>query len=350
MATKKSRHSNKKPANSKSAKAKVDEVVDNLKDTKDEVVEATVEATKNVAEKAEEVTKDVKAKIDDKKAKHVKVSLIDKLAALNPIALIAEMVGTFALAAAVIQLATNNNFGTIATALIFAILVVIFGAISGAHLNPAISIAKWIGQKIDGVKCVGYIIAQILGATLAFFALTAILNANFDYHAAIKKGVIAAGVKEADIANAGGLEKWATNYGGIDKVAEQLRVEKTAPKPYHIDKLTEGKEWVALACEILGSFIFGLGVAYASFNTRKNSLTNGLTIGVALLAGLAIGGTTTVLNPAVAAAIGAFQISTMASFVWSVVVYAFGSAIGMTAGFMLYRLMVKNVKSDEIKV
>ena len=54
------------------------------------------------------------------------------------------------------------TFGFIVTAMIYAI-----GDISGAHINPAVSIAFWAAGEFTGKDLMPYIIAQLLGAILA---------------------------------------------------------------------------------------------------------------------------------------------------------------------------------------
>ena len=55
---------------------------------------------------------------------------------------------------------------TIATGAILFVLITIFGPISGAHFNPAVSIAMLISKKITKIDAVIYIILQIIGAVL----------------------------------------------------------------------------------------------------------------------------------------------------------------------------------------
>lgn len=50
-----------------------------------------------------------------------------------------------------------------------ALMVYAFGSISGAHINPAVTIPMMITRKIDVPNGIGYIIFQILGATVAAF-------------------------------------------------------------------------------------------------------------------------------------------------------------------------------------
>ena len=55
---------------------------------------------------------------------------------------------------------------TIATGAILFVLITVFGPISGAHFNPAVSIAMLISRKITKIDAVIYIILQIIGAVL----------------------------------------------------------------------------------------------------------------------------------------------------------------------------------------
>lgn len=47
-----------------------------------------------------------------------------------------------------------------------AVAVTAFAAISGGHINPAVTVGVWIDGGIDGVKAVGYIVAQLVGASV----------------------------------------------------------------------------------------------------------------------------------------------------------------------------------------
>lgn len=276
-----------------------------------------------------------------------KKSISDKLAELNPAALIAELVGTFVLSAAFIKLYNNTSYGLIAIALVLIANVVAFVCISGAHFNPAITLGQWITRKINGVKAISYVVAQVLGAILAFFVLTGINNVGYDYKAAVKKGVEKAGITESAMEAAGGYDKWLETYGGVDAVAGQLGVTKEAPKLYQFGHLTEGKEWVALIAEILGSLFVGMGAAFAFAKRKENKLAAGVAMGVALLAGLVIGGSTAILNPAIAATMGVFNWGNLAVTVWPIVVYVLGPIIGATLGFLVYNMLIKDEKANE---
>ena len=55
------------------------------------------------------------------------------------------------------------------------LMVYAFGHISGAHINPAVTIPMMITKKISVQDGIGYIIFQLIGAVVAAFSLKAIL-------------------------------------------------------------------------------------------------------------------------------------------------------------------------------
>jgi len=87
--------------------------------------------------------------------------------------LIAEFIGTLWLVlggcgSAVLAAAYPElGIGFVGVAIAFGLTVVTMayaiGHISGAHLNPAVSIGLWIGGRFDVKELPGYIIAQVLG-------------------------------------------------------------------------------------------------------------------------------------------------------------------------------------------
>lgn len=54
------------------------------------------------------------------------------------------------------------TFGLIVMAMIYA-----FGDISGAHINPAVTIAFWLAGRFQGKEVIPYVIAQLSGALFA---------------------------------------------------------------------------------------------------------------------------------------------------------------------------------------
>jgi len=87
--------------------------------------------------------------------------------------LIAEFIGTLWLVlggcgSAVLAAAYPElGIGFVGVAIAFGLTVVTMayaiGHISGAHLNPAVSIGLWIGGRFDIKELPGYIVAQVLG-------------------------------------------------------------------------------------------------------------------------------------------------------------------------------------------
>ncbi len=89
---------------------------------------------------------------------------------------IAEFIGTFALVfcgtgSVIVNSLSNDSLGLLGISLTFGIIIIaiiyIFGTISGAHINPAVTIALSIGKMLPKNELLGYITAQILGAFVA---------------------------------------------------------------------------------------------------------------------------------------------------------------------------------------
>jgi aquaporin Z len=81
---------------------------------------------------------------------------------------IAELVGTFVFVFAIIG-AVNSGSPLTPLAIGFALMIMVYatGHISGAHLNPAVSVGVWLRGAIGAVGLVAYIVAQLVGGALA---------------------------------------------------------------------------------------------------------------------------------------------------------------------------------------
>ncbi len=100
---------------------------------------------------------------------------------------LAELIGTFALVfcgtgaivinqesgGAITHVGIAITFGLIVAAMIYSI-----GNISGAHLNPAVTIALWVAKEFPIKEILPYIISQAMGAFLASLVLHVLFPIN----------------------------------------------------------------------------------------------------------------------------------------------------------------------------
>lgn len=84
---------------------------------------------------------------------------------MNTLAAISEFAGTFLLLLSI--LATGNAFIIGAT---LAIIVLLIGATSGGHVNPAVSIAMYVKGALSLNELIAYVASQTLGGVAAVYA------------------------------------------------------------------------------------------------------------------------------------------------------------------------------------
>ena len=110
---------------------------------------------------------------------------------------LAEFIGTFALVfcgtgAIIVNEQSNGALGLVGIAFAFGIIVsamiYVFGNISGAHINPSVTIALVTGKLISIKEASFYIFAQILGAILASVLLKIMFSENLTLGATIPSG------------------------------------------------------------------------------------------------------------------------------------------------------------------
>jgi len=216
-------------------------------------------------------------------------------------ALAAEFIGTFLLAAVIIAGQGQPIF------VLFALvgIVLLIGAISGSHVNPAITIGAWATRRIGWLRAVGYILAQFLGAAVAYVVFNAFI-------------------------------------GGAGAVSEQQQLYgQTAPTLFAAVDVANiaGKEWYIFFSELLGTAILGFAVASATRTIDR--LTGAFTIGLGIFTALMITVTvagyvsgSAIINPAVALALQAYT-----PVVWAYAVYALAPVIGGVLGFIVHDLV-----------
>ena len=90
--------------------------------------------------------------------------------------LVAEFSGTFGLVfigtgALVVNEMTGGDISHVGVSLSFGLTVLAmiyaFGDVSGAHINPAVTVGFWASGRLDGRRVPGYVVAQCAGALTA---------------------------------------------------------------------------------------------------------------------------------------------------------------------------------------
>lgn len=95
--------------------------------------------------------------------------------------LTAEFIGTLMLVLVGAGSVVGNPAGmgaiipAFAHGLILVSIISTFGHISGAHVNPAVSLAMWIGGQMDSQKMILYMVAQFLGGVVACVIMLMVL-------------------------------------------------------------------------------------------------------------------------------------------------------------------------------
>jgi aquaporin Z len=214
----------------------------------------------------------------------------------------AEFVGTFLLAGVVVAGQGQPIFVLFALAGV----ILLAGAVSGAHVNPAVTIGALVTRRIGWLRAVGYIIVQVLGAAAAFGVLNAFV-------------------------------------GGATISEEAQAFGQAAPALFSATDLTTlaGKEAYIFFAELLGTLILAFAMANVLRETKDRAaaaLTGGLGIFIALMVAVSAAsyvGATAAINPAVAVTLQAYAWDT----IWPFAIYAIAPVIGGVVGFLLHDLL-----------
>lgn len=100
---------------------------------------------------------------------------------------VAEVYGTFALvffgcAAVIMESFPSAHYGIMGIALVHGVVLSVAVsatmAISGGHLNPAISLGLWTTRRLSGQDTFVYVVSQLAGALLASLAVKALFPAG----------------------------------------------------------------------------------------------------------------------------------------------------------------------------
>lgn len=199
---------------------------------------------------------------------------------------IAEAIGTCLLTLVLIMGATLGPWiGAVMAAFVLMYVVYGFGHVSGAHINPAITLGALSVNKITPLRALYYIVSQLAGVSLAIGVL---------YYS---------------------------------KIAAPTAVESVW-------------SWKLFLAEVMGMIIFSYGVAGVAFK-KVESAASGFVVGLSLFLGLVASmlllgnsGDSAVLNPAVA-----FGLSLTS---WATVI---GPIVGSVIGMWLFVTLGEDAKS-----
>ncbi len=221
---------------------------------------------------------------------------------------VAEFVGTFLLTVSFLYMQASPLF--FAFAAIGATLIA--GGVSGAHLNPAITLGAFATRKITLLKTVFYILSQILGAVAAWLVVNAFLqNSTTSASASV-----------------------------------------TAPTVLHAGTITSGKDWYLFFIELLGTTVIALGIATA-LGRKRNQLLAAFTVGTSVLIAYYVGlsatsvllsesGTIlTFLNPAIAAVGNSLSWNSM-----PLAIYIVAPVLGSIIGFAIAGLLNSQAETE----
>lgn len=194
---------------------------------------------------------------------------------------LAEGLGTFALSFVVLEAVTSSLDLPVAIPVIAGLTLGLFvytiGAISGCHLNPAVTLGLLSVKKISPKDAGLYIVSQLLGAVIALSVAKAVF---------------------------------------------------TIESPLTADVFT----LPVFLAEMLGAFFFSFGIASVVYGKVQDT-ASGLVIGGSLLLGVLIAslaGASGILNPAVALALNSISIT-----------YVLAPIVGAVLGFQAYRFIVE---------
>jgi len=94
--------------------------------------------------------------------------------------IMAEFLGTAVLTLAVLAVSKSTigipYFVSIAAGLVVAMVTLALGSVSGAHLNPLVTIGLWSVRRIKTVPAVVYLAAQLLGGIGAYYLFTYLIG------------------------------------------------------------------------------------------------------------------------------------------------------------------------------
>lgn len=91
---------------------------------------------------------------------------------------LAEIIGTFIFLGVIITVVNDKSslMNSFKIGLALTIAIVFFGSVSGGNFNPAVSFMLYMNNKLNAQELAVYIIAQLIGASLAYYSFMTIIN------------------------------------------------------------------------------------------------------------------------------------------------------------------------------
>jgi len=231
-------------------------------------------------------------------------------------AYLTELVGTFILVFAIatvvtlyVATATNAQTGSdfavvgLVHGFVLFVLVAAFGAVSGGHFNPAVTVGAAILRRIDPVDAVVYILAQLSGGVLA---------------ALLVKGLL--------------LDEGRAGHYGAPAVSSLLQ-----------------GTFAGMVVEALGTFLLVLAVCAVALNPRARQDWAPLAIGLTLGLDVMIFGPLTGSSVNPARWFGPWLVGVHADVGKNLLVYVLAPLIGAAVAAVFYALVVSQRGEAEAK-
>ncbi len=187
-------------------------------------------------------------------------------------------------------------------------LAVAFSGFAITFFNPLITFGAWLTQKISAKKALLMVLAQVLGTMLAFVLLNSFIS------------------------GAGTASEEMAAYG------------ITSPTIYKLLEIPKNKEQFVFFAELIGATAIGFMMAQAH---KRSASEKAVIAGGSLFVGLLVAGSlagyvegASLLNPALT--ITALQF-TNENWAWSAAAYILAPILGGILGFLLSKVLVKDV-------
>jgi aquaporin Z len=88
--------------------------------------------------------------------------------------------------------ATTGYLGAVGIPLVFGLavagMIFVFGPVSGAHMNPAVTVSLWISGRFEKKDVAPYVVSQMAGATAGAFLLRLLFGADWSLGVTVPSG------------------------------------------------------------------------------------------------------------------------------------------------------------------